>query len=1075
MSAAPAPREISADDFVALVKLLKRGPSLPVRVIGSVSLVAWRCDRNLHFRNVDFAGDFNAENADLSGLAFENCSFAGRLDCSNITLSGGFSLSGCRFDRLPNEEDPLVKLDCGEIGGTVQISVDGATSANNCVIDGDLLIAAPREARAGLPPRLQLDNAKVRGAIEINTAKTRPPFSGSGSLALAAVSLTGASCARLAVDNTTVAAAAAASGLQGASSDRFDFSTVESSGDVLITKTSAREIVGFGCSAGGTLRLTASPDGAERVTEMINLAGVVVGGQIEITGEQIEDNPGQGPMLARLPARHLTLRGASCDGLIIADADFAETIEISALKSRNFVILNGVTAKSLSGYGPSVGNLFRITRSATAESRIQQELVLWGAEVKGQLDIAAAEWIGMVRAVDCALGSLWIGSDPSYRGPEPPPQSRPSVSIGGLEAADSRFNSFVRMTRLQVVSTEGSTADNPGGMRFLNCVFASDFSTWTPRRNGLSTDGADRTFVGGWEADNCVTLDGDFVMRDCSIARTVDLTRLVTGAGLAGGDMVLLDGTRIEGDLRLASPISVCERTDVSPQAAQAAAREHRRILADPSRALEIKALTSRLSLTDVEAGGVDLSGLSLRRSDDDPRSGHIDARRIQVRGILSLYAHAAGGHDEISDGVRFAYASVPGSVRLDSAKIGEFRVTAHSFRDGPASEAAKKGSPPGTPHSDGLVLEAAQIDVLRVPQLASLCEPIAAGCNAFPVPLDLAGLKVGHWFFTEEETGDPCKHADTYLDFLDNDEGLHRDVYHSVAATLRNMGEDGEAEKILFNSEYRAERSRHNWYELRGSGRIRPMLGLGLTRRPLPRAPLPTRDGSPDGGLPASRPAGDRIGAGLLRRAAAAAAWTAGHAGRPFRRLANGFDRVFLRYRRNPIGLALVALLLFLLSLPAAIDPRNFELADSTRLVAALNCERGGTSEVDYVVSATGSLPNPSSWSWGDALWTSLRYHIPVVGIAARGDFEASDNDRLYYGFGGYAPDERTLRELSARRCSIDADAGGADRAASRAGMAPRDARFTAADWFGLMALANWIIWPLILTFLLRRLLRSN
>jgi hypothetical protein len=315
-------------------------------------------------------------------------------------------------------------------------------------------------------------------------------------------------------------------------------------------------------------------------------------------------------------------------------------------------------------------------------------------------------------------------------------------------------------------------------------------------------------------------------------------------------------------------------------------------------------------------------------------------------------------------------------------------------------------------------VLELAEIGLLRVPRMES---PRAPEVNGFPVPLDLSGMTVRNWSFHEDVDFEARASADDFLDFLDNDESLHREVYKSVARSLRDAGRDDHAEQVLYAEEYRA----------RWEGR-RSLTGAA-SDWPVLRPPLFSIRGLG----PKPRIEGRR--------------------GQPWFRLGRWFepvDRIFLEYRRNPIRLLWVILALFALSCVfVSSHASNFELTGPARLV--LQGEQGQPVEmasgIDHAFDGENVGADPRRWRIGDAVWMTARYHIPIVPLVIEDEYAASDDNRLRFGFPWDPPRVRD------------------------AGERPGAIYLSAADWFGMMTLFNWVLWPLLLTFAIRRALRED
>lgn len=741
----------------------------------------------------------------------------------------------------------------------------------------------------------------------------------------------------------------------------------------------------------------------------------------------------------------LKIRNASIGGDIVLKKCTLRAPDGSSAKEARLLDLRGTTVHgSVDVRSTQICGACRLDRAVVRGnlrirdgSQVAATTSLIGAAIDSQVELSGSVF-GEIVLGGAKLGSLWIGS-------------RAAVDCAGLYASDMEVRTFARLTRFRARTSLAAGRpgrrlhlEEPGTIAFRSCRFGSLFSTWIVKRFDEEES--------GWQEDNRVVAEKAFLFTDCKVAGELTLSRLHVGTaepepaldargeptrpkveaaaptepGAAGDPApqpgsetedpareariaalprmpwghVRLDRTVVEGAFLILSPISVAHRFELS----RAARREARkRIFPDPMKP-EYRAHMRSLSMRDFKASYVDLSGLSLhactRRDQDGAIDGCLVGDRLEVKSSVTTYAwlkpeDAAQLGIESPEKLR-AYTEVPGAIRLRGARIGELRLAAESFGRGPGSVA----------HQDGVVLELASIEQLRVPPRGT--SPECPHPNAFPVPLDLSGVTVRHWNFNEDVNAEGTGQVDDYLDFLDNDEKLHREVYRSIAASLRNVGRDRDAERILYLEETRARWERHH------PGEMWP---------PYPRAGR--RGASP----PSFRARASSVGF------------------HPFEWL----DRWLLGYRRNPITLLAVMAALFLFStFFVSSRPANFELSPTARLV--LEAQRPGMGDAAGLEAhLSGQRLGPIHWGPAQALWMSARYHIPIIPMVAEDEYVATNDDRLDFGL----PWERTRW--------------------NSAGYHPGEVWFTAEDWFAIMSLLNWIMWPLLLTFALRRALRAE
>lgn len=716
----------------------------------------------------------------------------------------------------------------------------------------------------------------------------------------------------------------------------------------------------------------------------------------------------------------LSANSARCLGLQFGNVVITGDCDLVDLEARRHVMLNKTRIGGrLAPRFLKCGGLMRLEN----ECRVDGETDLAGAQIASQLDFADGNF-GEIRFNGSTIGSLWIGSSGA-------------VACRAIYAIDSRFTSYVRMSRLTVSvpsagrSTKGGKlrvgaeppkappwSDEWGKIYFRHCRFGSQVWAWAWQRD-------DR--IGGWQDNNYVAADRSVSFIDCDVGGELNLTRLRIGAAGKAGTL-RLDRTNLRGWLFISSPTAVTRRLEMPAEArrnAQARVEEGRTM------AEEFRARMRSLSLRDFSASGVELSGLDLVRCGRDDADGEVDGSlvgdRARIAGTFATYACPDSIDEEVRREHR-AHATIAGAMRLAGASIGELRLAGDSFDERHKDRASKRG----------VVLERAEIGLLRVPRVKG----VSKRPSEFPVPLDLSGMTVRNWNFDEDADVQSHAEVEEYLDFLDNDEFLHREVYKSVAQSLRNAGRDREAEKILYAEEYRAR-----WETRQARAAARRAARNKEGRRD--HWPALDRRNRPKG----------RWGGGWFTPVR----HRLGRLGTMF----EWVDRQLLGYRRNPIGLLYAILGLFALSaLFVSSHAANFELSEASRLVlqheaarvAALPPGAGAGREgpnfaagLDPVIDGRNVGPDPRHWTVWNAVWMATRYHVPIVSMAIEDEYVASNDNRLRFA------------------CPL------CPRVPRPPGADPGEIFFAAEDWFAVMSILNWIMWPLLLTFALRRALRSD
>jgi len=159
----------------------------------------------------------------------------------------------------------------------------------------------------------------------------------------------------------------------------------------------------------------------------------------------------------------------------------------------------------------------------------------------------------------------------------------------------------------------------------------------------------------------------------------------------------------------------------------------------------------------------------------------------------------------------------------------------------------------------------------------------------------------------------------------------------------------------------------------------------------------------------------------------------------RPFRTLADRLYWTFLDYGKSAWRLLVLIFAMMVVSfILVATEPKNFEPTATAALAMKL--------------AAKFEVPCQAEKNWGtaEAFWMTLRYHIPLVRFGIMDDCQPADGPlRLRY--------------------FVD-KAGPPKWWADYIGRWP-----TGSDWFGLMALLNYILWPLFIPFLVQQIFRPD
>ena len=460
----------------------------------------------------------------------------------------------------------------------------------------------------------------------------------------------------------------------------------------------------------------------------------------------------------------------------------------------------------------------------------------------------------------------------------------------------------------------------------------------------------------------------------------------------------------------------------------------------------------------------LDLTGLTLSDIRPDPRHpaeqgepdiGSINARHLSVKGSIDLHAlHRCGtklfsdqlpstlnccfsalAESEQQDGRgkmrHVSYCCVPGFADLSNLQAGRLRVSAHSFDKPEAQEDQLK--------KIGLRLAGARLGELEVfdvlpgeHTVSGRRVSVGAGDeDFFPVPIDLGEIEVGVW-----SIGNPSRpRAERYRKLLKNDRRLRRSTYRTVELYLRNGGHEEDADAVYRAMKQRAEHERRTDARKRSLPRryavtAASLLILGallsLFLRPSILAVLPS--GLADWvtsyfttlGVASALPL---MLIGLLN---------------PLIRYV--IYKNLLRFGTSPMRVLGIILILWLAMHPAYVQPQNFEPS-----LASLARSQNPPAE-----SAMPGEPGNPPWSIATAMFASLNTHVPMLNLMVRADWELKDSGTLLW--------------------RVRNDALGIEWTMPRwvfGTIAPE-------DWGVLMIIINWILWPLVLTFLIRKAVRA-
>jgi hypothetical protein len=124
------------------------------------------------------------------------------------------------------------------------------------------------------------------------------------------------------------------------------------------------------------------------------------------------------------------------------------------------------------------------------------------------------------------------------------------------------------------------------------------------------------------------------------------------------------------------------------------------------------------------------------------------------------------------------------------------------------------------------------------------------------------------------------------------------------------------------------------------------------------------------------------------------------------------------------------------------------------------------------------GISPAPSEWTTADAIWMEFRYQVPIVALALRDEWTMRDEPAAIYDLSAFWTNEGFPSCMPGKTAL--------ERRLPSEGSAPVSYPICktrsvfvipigAEDVAGIFTILNYIMWPLLIAFLLRRLLRTR
>jgi hypothetical protein len=705
---------------------------------------------------------------------------------------------------------------------------------------------------------------------------------------------------------------------------------------------------------------------------------------------------------------------------------------------------------------------------------VAQELNFSFATIRGHLKIRSVRVEGPLSCKSATIDELSLSYEGSERYPN---HSRLPCSVGSLDLNGCCVRTSVALNALRVTDD----AERPG-ISISGATIGADLRFWSHDMLGSDVPQDDPRFD---PLDIHAVINGPLrIDGGTTIGGTLDLTNVVVNGPISVRD------SKVTHDLRFGSTVSLLNdpRDPTERALARRIALDMPRDPANAGRAAEKKplcgALAHALDLSMLTCeGDVDLTGLVLDGAPERGQGG-IKAHHLTVKGGLNLqlvhrcpeklfdtppvnrktnYCHTQvsepeddrGGHRHV------AFCRVPGFGDFSNVEATTLRVSAHSFdarETGPASIWRRLRPCPARRAQDmrkkakviGLRLAGAKIGELEIVDLQPGEHTISGieisqrpgDRDFFPSPIDIGDIEVGVWTLGEEER----PRAARFARLLGNDPWFRRASYRMIETGLRNRGHERDADEIYraMNVSAEMERRQEACRRLR-EWRMSQLAVVALAVA-LFLAVVAVALANTLAAIPAAAPWLARLPP-LVQWSGAVADQLRGWLGLAwivpllavavlFSRFRYYAYRFLLGFGTRPLVVLIVIFGLWLVMLPAYFQRENF---GPSLAALATTADPPADSEP----------PTAEDWTRLTAVFVSFNYHVPMLNLMVREQWGLKDSGGLLW----------RLPLLGGRVWTMPAAALG---------------RITPEDWGALMIALNWILWPLVLTFLIRKAVRG-
>ena len=743
----------------------------------------------------------------------------------------------------------------------------------------------------------------------------------------------------------------------------------------------------------------------------ITISGGDIAGCVSVNNCSAEGNivlkVGSGDNGGHLVVGRLTAVGAHVGGRFeLSGAQVLRDAKLNSIK-----IEAGLSMCPSGSYRPSIGGDLVLSGCDMGSSHIRAKGLFVGGSftmrsaVSGPVELA----IGRMERPSTTKGQQ--KSDAGERNGEGSSIEFIPCSVGRVMISNCKINGWLSMPFIQVAGT--SDRFEKRGVSIEQSVIKGDILFWMDWIfRDLERDWhrryekplPDRGIPSAWE--HRAVIVGAIEIINTQIGGECQFTRVAVEEG------IVLRDSQVKGDVLFRSVASALNWPDTHK-------KDKDDLIEKFSKAdrREINAYADYIDLEMLRCDGdVDLTGLELNepaKHDDASReaggkhlTGHVLARQLHVDGEIMLFARfeCSKGCKGYQGSPIESHAGVPGALDLTSARAHRLVFSRMSFFNERSAD----------PCEDGVILAHGRFHAIEIPLPAKDAD-IMSFERKLPKPLNLTDCEVGSW----KLANDGAPNVSAFVALLNNNcpGKIRRSTYRAVEDYLINRGHDRDSEKI-----YRAMQKRAYLEKRKNAFWLKPWL--------------------------------------LLK---------------------NSFFKVLGDYGTRPVQLFVYIIMIWILSMPVYKSSLNIEpslaylsvnpsfINDKGSLPVKDRLPARGDLDRANEVNDTEPLPvkdqAPEEWRWGDAFFVSWRYHVPIIPIGGREEWQLRDHIIMVH------EGECDKRFKFTLGIQYDKPCPSVDKLRFSVNI-PQ----LTPEGYGIIVYAlNWVLWPIFLMLVARRLIRSS